>query len=511
MYRILIVDDEVVEREVIRFLLGKYDFPFIASEATNGKEALAMLEQKEFDVLFTDIKMPFVDGLELAKQVRQLYPGIQIVFFSGYDDFEYAKKALSLRIVNYILKPVKAEEFQKTISDVLDQIHSKEERNREKEETNSFVKSHVVLKLINGAQPEQLKDIYSRWDCSFVTAYHRLLLIQLEGDFFGSQKQETDFFSFADLQQLLPGDCDCINLNPSQNLLLFFGRKHHFKWYQDLADQLALRIQKLYCINCYIAISNTFSEPGEISKAYTEAEQALLERFFFKNISTFGAEVKLSLEASPENDDILLKQLQKDIQFKDSFSLKQHMSILLNSYNRKKEYSHVYIRYLCTNVLKLLLDYLPKRTLEAFDEYARVIQSSNRFSEIESILQQLTDEVAAEMEMGQQTNKHAILLAKQYIHNHYSDNLSLDILSENMHLSPRYLSALFIDEEGIGINRYIKNVRMQKAQELLLGTNLKISDICSMVGYSNLSYFCKSFSKDFGVTPEKFRSTHPVK
>ena len=100
------------------------------------------------------------------------------------------------------------------------------------------------------------------------------------------------------------------------------------------------------------------------------------------------------------------------------------------------------------------------------------------------------------------------MLAKQYIHNNYGNDLSLDILSEEIHLSPRYLSALFIEEEGIGINRYIKNIRMQKARELLLETNLKVSDICLKVGYSNLSYFCKTFLENFGVTPDKFRNGH---
>ena len=124
------------------------------------------------------------------------------------------------------------------------------------------------------------------------------------------------------------------------------------------------------------------------------------------------------------------------------------------------------------------------------------------------MLSRLTDQVCTELTKELQPQKHAIMLAKQYIHNNYGNDLSLDILSEEIHLSPRYLSALFIEEEGIGINRYIKNIRMQKARELLLETNLKVSDICLKVGYSNLSYFCKTFLENFGVTPDKFRNGH---
>ena len=117
--------------------------------------------------------------------------------------------------------------------------------------------------------------------------------------------------------------------------------------------------------------------------------------------------------------------------------------------------------------------------------------------------------MAAQLEAGQQAQSHAVVLAKQYIHKHYGESLSLNTLAEKVHLSPRYLSSLFVEEEGIGINRYIKKVRMQKARELLLGTNMKVSEICVKVGYSNLSYFCKSFQDDFGVTPDKFRILPP--
>ena len=103
--------------------------------------------------------------------------------------------------------------------------------------------------------------------------------------------------------------------------------------------------------------------------------------------------------------------------------------------------------------------------------------------------------------------RHALQLAKHYILTHYGDDLSLDILAKEVCLSPRYLSSLFIEENGYGINKYIREVRMKKAKELLLDTNLKIGEIGRKVGYPNLSYFCKSFAREYGVTPEKFRDS----
>ena len=94
---------------------------------------------------------------------------------------------------------------------------------------------------------------------------------------------------------------------------------------------------------------------------------------------------------------------------------------------------------------------------------------------------------------------------EQYIRAHYEEPLSLDLLAEKVYLTPHYLSSIFIQEKGIGINKYIKNLRMEKARELLTGTNMKISEICERVGYSNLSYFCRTFRNEFGMTPEQYR------
>ena len=96
-------------------------------------------------------------------------------------------------------------------------------------------------------------------------------------------------------------------------------------------------------------------------------------------------------------------------------------------------------------------------------------------------------------------------LVEQYIRAHYEEPLSLDLLAEKVYLTPHYLSSIFIQEKGIGINKYIKNLRMEKARELLTGTNMKISEICERVGYSNLSYFCRTFRNEFGMTPEQYR------
>ena len=94
---------------------------------------------------------------------------------------------------------------------------------------------------------------------------------------------------------------------------------------------------------------------------------------------------------------------------------------------------------------------------------------------------------------------------EKYIQEHYDQVLSLDILAEKVYLTPHYLSSIFIQEKGIGINKYLKNVRMEKARQMLMETNMKISEISQRVGYSSLSYFCRSFRNEYGLTPDQYR------
>ena len=181
MYRLLIADDEDDERKGIRFLLNRGGFEFQVREAVDGKEALAMLRDEPADILLTDVKMPFLSGIELATEARKCLPDIQLIFFSGYDDFEYVKQALSLQAVDYILKPVNPEEFNRVIRTVTDRMRAEEERDCH---NRRFHKHYLLTRLLNRTPLPKL--IQRREEAEFLYRYTRLILMEFEEDFFGS-------------------------------------------------------------------------------------------------------------------------------------------------------------------------------------------------------------------------------------------------------------------------------------------------------------------------------------
>ncbi len=364
MYTLLIADDETDERTLIRFLLNEFKNTFHILEAKNGREALLLLTDNHVDVLLSDIQMPFLNGIELVSQVKEKNPDIEVLFFSGYDDFSYVKAALSLKAVNYILKPVDPDEFHKLLTEIVDRLDS---RKIEFSKSEKYIEEH-----------------------------------------------------FHDIAHNMPIK------NPS---------------------------------------------PASID----------------------------------EDTNLLLHDIESSIKMKQAAHLSEQVHTLLDKYTDIPKLSHIYIRHVCTTLLKMLISALPVQTDEDLQNAVKEIYSFRRFSDIIKMIEHYLDLVINIFEQEQNTSNYAIYQVEQYIRLHYHEDITLNSLADLVYLNPNYLSNVFAQVTGCTLNRYIKQIRMEKAQELLLNTNMKVSDISQAVGYPNTSYFCKSFQKMFGATPERFR------
>ena len=217
MYRMMIVDDEDQERFGIQYLLKKTGIEFQYIEAENGMEALEKLKENTVDILLTDVKMPFLDGLELAKIVRERFPKMQIIFFSGYDDFTYVKQALSIQAVDYILKPVNPSEFQKVITLVVERVEKDKTMHQH---TQQFHQVYALTRLLNKIPYEKLKSEYPENELQFLEYYRRILLLEFEEDFFGKEVEDIQDLK-EKLNDIVFVPYELIDLNPVQGVLMF--------------------------------------------------------------------------------------------------------------------------------------------------------------------------------------------------------------------------------------------------------------------------------------------------
>lgn len=501
MLKILIVDDEEDEREVIRFLLNKYGFQMEIQTAANGLEALNILKEDEPDILFTDVRMPFLMGTELAVRARELYPGLQILFFSGFDDFEYVKKALSVGAIDYILKPINPEEFRNTMEAAISKIGKKEEE-------TVYRRGHILSLLLGGRSMEFLQERFQ--DTDFLRDFKGLILLQFDTPVFDTEFSEDGGIFDEQLKHAL-GERGyyTLNLDPRQALILLKKSTDPAVSDRTAAERLQSFMSSGFHQPCFVAVSPAFSSPEEICGAYSYAEKTLMDRFFYPETYVYPVmDSGVSENQQAIQDSVLIKSVEQAVREQDMGGLSRGLGILFEKYGGKKEPSQIYIRYLFSQLAELLCRSLPAPM--NIRETVERIYTCRNVSEIQDYITGLAAEVSETFDNNDETPHHTIQIVQRHIKEHYAEDLSLERLAGVVYLSPRYLSDLFIRQTGCGINKYIKTLRMEKAGAMLLSTNKKVQDVCREVGYTNFSYFCRSFRDHFGSSPESYRKSADI-
>lgn len=501
MLRILIVDDEFIERDGIIFLINKFYFDLDIKECSDGEEALEYIKENPVDILFTDVKMPFMDGLELSKNAKVLYPDLKIVIFSGFGEFEYAKKAISLGVSDYILKPINQLEFKKTIEKAIEEVEE-DKREKQKKALRSFSeKEHVLLKIIGGTPIEDLKGKFGFDDfINFINQYKRMILMEFNNDFFNNHQEFIN-----EIQNNIGIKTDYLNLNPQQSIFFLFESIDE-SILKNICMKIHDKVMKDFDVNCYLAISKLLTSPYMISEEYLNIEQIMEQRFFISNNYVFSRNSEIQLESTDEKfDNTMLKNIEHDIKVKDVHSLRKHVDFLIRKFSSKNTFSQIYVKYILSNIYQNIYQEIQKVSEIDLNEKIDKIYFCRTIQEISNILDNIIDRMEKQFTKESFNNRHEIELVKSYIINHYGDDLSLEILAEHVYMTPSYLSSIFKKETGMGINSFIKNYRMEKAKDMIENTNIKIKKIGNLVGYSNTSYFCQSFKEFYGLTPEKYR------
>lgn len=505
MYRILIVDDEMIERRGIRFLLKKvlWDGMEISiAEAKNGKEALEYLKEHEVDILLTDVKMPFMDGLEL---IRNIMPrdDIKIVIFSGYSEFEYARMALQLGVKNYILKPVDPKEFEETILEIMKELQEEKVKQELKEKESNFMREHVVYSLVNGISLETtMRKAEGIAQLDFLKEFDRMILIEFSDDFFG--KIGVDFSDL--LKKQMKWKFFYLNLNPSQ-CLVFFKDENEKNGIQEATETYEW-IQERFGIKPYIAISKKIEKIEQLSKIFEQLELLMESKFyqleqhiFFENTD------ENTMLISQINDDLLLKKIKQDLRMKDINTLKEDFYKLCEKYRKSRDFSQVYIKFIFSSLLKDFYRNLPKEKEREFNQDIDRLYRAEQFSEVMEVIAHTIEYLEDEFKNTKSCGHKELDEVKKYISNHYGEEIGVEKLADIVYMTPSYLSYLFKKETGQNLSKYIKSYRMEKAKEKLEQTKGKIVNISYEVGYPNVSYFCQSFREYFGVTPQKYRDS----
>jgi two-component system response regulator YesN len=245
-----------------------------------------------------------------------------------------------------------------------------------------------------------------------------------------------------------------------------------------------------------------------LSKVFDCLEERMENKFYQPEQRIYG-ENRFNGETTLAriDDDTLMKQMKQDIKMKDIESLQVHFDGLCEKYRDQKNFSHVYIKFIFSNLLKDCYENLPNINEQQLNDEIDRLYRANDFSVVMDIVRKNIDRLQGAFSQNPQMVHREIESIKTYIYEHYGEELGVDMLAEKVYMAPSYLSHVFKKETGQNLSKFIKAYRMEKARGLLESTHEKIVNISYAVGYPNVSYFCQSFREFFGVSPQKFRNS----
>lgn len=533
LYRIILVDDE---EEVRKGIIRKIDWASagfkVVGDAENGEDALEKIENLEPDVVLTDIRMPYMDGLVLTEKIRQKYPSIKVLIFSGYDDFEYAKRAIKLNVTEYILKPVNVEELTlilKRIKHNLDEeIEQKRNVNLLRESYKNslpIIREHFLNDVVQGnLPPETVEEKLEEYNIPIAGAKKWVAaVINVEPEVHTEEKtlslhEEQELIPIS-VRQLVEGKldeyCRSVMFSVSGELVALAAIDEYNSQTGLIAvlGDICKESKRILEVPITIGIGHSCTDLQDISSSFRSAQNAL----GYKAIIGAGSTIYIN-DVEPLHYGKLLfdskdeSELIAAIKFGPEEKIESVVKGIVGKMDDAKVHVGQYQMY-SLNVISCIT-----RLTQQYDmTLSELMGEEGSFLNITDTIQRREDfyhwllKAARSInhsisEERDNTTKNIINEAKQYIMDNYQNpDLSVEMLCRHLHMSPAYFSTVFKKETGQAYIAYLTEVRLNKAVELLNTTDDKTYIIASKVGYQEQNYFSYVFKKRFGISPSKYR------
>ena len=521
LYRVLLVDDEEDIREGISRKMDWLGLGFsLVGEAANGQDALELAESLRPDVILTDIKMPFMDGLELCRILTDRLPTARFVVFSGFDAFEYAKQAIQMNVVEYILKPINADELSAVLRRLKDQLDRERAERRNVELLRSrYTENLPVLRelfyanLLDGhIEPGTERERAARLD------------IDLQGEewavglaYIGSDRR--DALSTLSVQKLLEESltadrCRLTLYNDWVAVIVSLTESFTIYDLIRVLDRVCTLAASYLGLTLTVGVGAPCKELSGMARSAAEARTALEYRsmvgrgqvIYIGDLEPDGGQV-LTFEEADERTLTAAVRLGSEQEVRDAAAA---LAGKIREANPSAGQYNLFLMELVTHLMKMT-----RRSGVGVEEvfgtgFSLPIQDSalpsleelegwcaERYLRLWTLIRRRQTDSAGQ----------TVETAKEYIRQHYAESdLSVEKLCAYLHLSSTYFSTLFKRETGTSFTAYVTTVRMEAAAEAIRGTEEKTYLIAQRCGYEDPNYFSYVFKRHFGVTPTKYRS-----
>lgn len=525
MYSVFLVDDEPIVLEGIRSKIEWESSGFtFCGEATDGEIALSMISELKPDILITDIKMPFMDGLQLSAAIKKTQPWIKIIILSGHDEFDFAKKAISIGIEDYLLKPFTADEVLTALKKAAASIDKERTQlsdiNKMKEELKSrdkLLQKEFLTSLVKGSQNmTNIMEKCGELHINLLSRYYKVLISNISSK---SANDQTVQEAASRLNSYSPLWEQTISFFHHANQLIVIQKGNDQTELEENIFRLAETIEHVVSQNtdCAVvtAIGKTVEHATSISSSYTDAKMILdfsANQFENQNRIISADDIHFDnngLLDLKENDPLVdrLKYASKsDI----SAILSESLELIKNNPGQFSVFASYILLDLIFKVSKLL-ESLGGNIKELKPEILQHSYVENAVENEENFVNALTQVLnfALEYRDSKITGKYGdvILKAKKYIDENYADqNTTLTTVSEVVCLSPNHFSTIFSQECKTTFIEYLTAVRIENAKHLIKSTDMKGYDIAYECGFSDPHYFSYIFKKTTGLTPREYKN-----
>ena len=536
-YRILLVDDEAEIRQGIARKIDWEASGFeVVGEAENGEEALERAETLEPDVVLTDIRMPYMDGLVLTERLRQSRPSVKVVIFSGYDDFEYAKQAIKLGVAEYILKPVNAEELTAILARLKEGLDQEIEQKRNVSLLREHYRRSLPLlreqflnDLIGGrAVVGEIENHLYEYDIPIANAKKWVAAVfdvELPRQMSLALHQEKELIPLSVMEmarEKLGEYCRSVifravaGAGGGITVLAAIDEDNSQTGLIAVLGDVCREARRVLEVTVTIGIGGKCTELENIGTSYEEALDALGYRTLaggggtiYINDMEAGRRGTLALDTKDEA--VLIGA----VKFGPEQKIRDALEQIAGRMDGAKVHFRQHQSYMLA-VVNALVQLMQQQSLNMDEMFG----GEHGYAGIFEALPSLTGAkefsawilpVALKMHeaLGRErddTTKQAVREAKTYIQEHFANpDLSVEVMCRHLHMSPAYFSTIFKRETGQTYSAYLTQVRLDKAVELLNKTDDKTYVIAAKVGYPEQNYFSYVFKKRFGVSPTKFR------
>lgn len=520
MYKIFLVEDEIVMREAIRDNIKweQHGFAF-CGEAPDGEIALPLIEECRPDILVTDIRMPFMDGLALSRVIKKNIPNIKIIILSGHDEFNYAKEALNIGVEEYLLKPVDSVQLIDTLKRVASKLDSennerirveKLEGQLESEKSalrDKFLGEFILGWLNSNEAIEQSINynivLFSKWysvlyidssNDSRRTDNIKKIICKLEG----SNQNIIGFHRSKDFIVLIKGESE-----ESLNIKT-----------ETLSERIKACGRDEYGFDLIMGMGCAVDRMQNVPKSYREAEAACKYRKLIEN-KTISNISDIRLESDSKG--ILPKFDEVDWDDFFVYGIKGQIPETIEKYasclEKSGTQSFLYMYYSFVNIVlsaRRFVESLGTKLENVIPEIANVEDIACSLNSLTHFREIISETVSKVMEYRNSASENkygdVIAAAKDFIIERYSDSdLSLTAVASRVMMSPSHFSTIFAAETGETFIEFLTRIRINKAKELLKTTNMLSADIAYETGYNDPHYFSNLFKKQTGYSPRNFK------